>query len=121
MSESTGAPSLVGRGELLNQLGVLVRRALAGQRVMVTVTGEAGVGKTSLLRAVAAVAGGPGARIAWGTCLDVEGAPGYWPWTQALDGLVRTIGTDEARRLAGDDAPSWPRSSRRSATPPTAS
>ncbi|HEV8626366.1 MAG TPA: AAA family ATPase [Acidimicrobiia bacterium] len=99
------AASLVGRDQLLNRLGGLVGRALAGQRVTVMVTGEAGVGKTSLLRAVAAVAGGQGARIGWGTCLDVEGAPGYWPWTQALDGLVRAIGSDEARRLAGDDAP----------------
>lgn len=69
------------------------------------VTGEAGVGKTSLLRAAVAAAAEQGAHIGWGTCLDVEGAPGYWPWTQALDGLVRAIGTDEARRLAGDDAP----------------
>jgi hypothetical protein len=99
------AASLVGREQLLDRLGVLVGRALAGQRVTVIVTGEAGVGKTSLLRAVAAVAGGPGARVGWGTCLDVAGAPGYWPWTQALDGLVRAIGADEARRLVGDDGP----------------
>ncbi|HVW31039.1 MAG TPA: adenylate/guanylate cyclase domain-containing protein, partial [Acidimicrobiia bacterium] len=80
------AGSLIGRDQLLGRLGVLVGRALAGQRVTVMVTGEAGVGKTSLLRAAAAVAAGPGARIGWGTCLDVAGAPGYWPWTQALDG-----------------------------------
>ena len=98
-------PTLVGRDRLLDRLGVLVGRALQGQRVTVMVTGEAGVGKTSLLRAVAAAAGGPGARVGWGTCLDVAGAPGYWPWTQALDGLVRSIGADEARRLSGDDAP----------------
>jgi hypothetical protein len=99
------AASLVGRDQLLNGLGALVGRALDGRRVTVMVTGEGGVGKTSLLRAVVAVADGQGARIGWGTCLDVDGAPGYWPWTQALDGLVRAIGTDQARRLAGDDAP----------------
>ncbi|MEW6473932.1 MAG: AAA family ATPase [Actinomycetota bacterium] len=109
MSESPGARggmvSLVGRDELLNRLGALVGRALTGQRVTVMVTGEGGVGKTSLLRAVVAEEGGQGPRIGWGTCLDVEGAPGYWPWTQALDGLVREIGSEQARRLAGDDAP----------------
>ncbi len=105
MTHTSGpAASLVGRARLLDRLGVLVGRALDGQRVTVMVTGEAGMGKTSLVRAVAATAGTPGARVGWGSCIDVEGAPGYWPWTQALDGLVRAIGVDEARRLAGDDA-----------------
>src|SRR5581483_10623120 len=110
VSESSGvgsgmAASLVGREQLLNRPGGLVGLPLAGERVTVMVTGEGGVGKTSLLRAAVAVAGGRGVRIGWGTCLDVTGAPGYWPWTQALDGLVRGIGTDQARRLSGDDAP----------------
>ena len=104
MSGRSGAGDLVGRAPLLNRLGSLVGRARSGRRVTVLVTGEAGVGKTSLLRAVVATAAGEGARIGWGTCLDLAGAPGYWPWTQAIDGLVRSIGTDRARRSAGDDA-----------------
>ena len=95
---------LVGRRQLLDRLGDLLGRALAGQRVTVLVSGEAGVGKTSLVRAVAAAAADQGARTGWGTCIDVDGAPGHWPWTQVLNGLVRAIGYDRARRLAGDDA-----------------
>ena len=105
MTGRSPAEDLVGRDQLLNRLGELVGRALGGQRVTVMVTGEAGVGKTSLVRAVVVAATGQGAQIGWGTCLDVDGAPGYWPWTQALDGLVRAIGIERARRLAGDDGP----------------
>src|SRR5687768_6578214 len=41
--------------------------------------------------------------VAWGTGIDLAAAPGFWPWTQAIDELVRAIGTGAARELAGDD------------------
>ena len=68
------------------------------------VAGEAGIGKTSLIRAAVSGAASRGARVGWGTCIDVDGAPGYWPWTQALDGLVRDVGVDLARVEAAEDA-----------------
>lgn len=95
---------LVGRGRLLSTLSTLVDRVVAGQRVTALVAGQAGIGKTSLLRAVASLAERRGARTAWGTCLDVDGAPGYWPWTQALEGLVRATGDASGPRMFGDDA-----------------
>ena len=95
---------LVGRQQLLDRLNDLLRRALDGQRVTVLVSGEAGVGKTSLVQAVATAAADHGAQTTWGTCIEVDGAPGHWPWIQVLDRLVRSIGTDQARQLAGDDA-----------------
>lgn len=102
MPHGVPVEGLVGRDRLLDRLGALVARALDGERVTVFVAGEAGIGKTSLVRAAVA-AGGQGAQTAWGTCIDVDGAPGYWPWSQALDGLVRGVGVDHARRLAGED------------------
>ncbi len=96
---------LVGREQLLNALSELLGRALDGQGVTVLVSGEAGIGKTSLVRAVTAAAAERGAHIGWGGCMDVDGAPGHWPWTQVLNGLVRAVGPAHARRLAGDDAP----------------
>jgi hypothetical protein len=97
------AHDLFGRDRLVAALGALVDRIVAGQRVTAFVTGEAGIGKTSLLRVVASHAIGQGVVTAWGTCLDLEGAPGYWPWTQALEGLVRT-GGDSVLDGLGDDA-----------------
>jgi DNA-binding NtrC family response regulator len=70
---------LVGREQLLGRLSALVGQALDGQRVTVLVGGEAGVGKTSLVQAVTAAAAEQGAQCGWGACVDVDGAPGYWP------------------------------------------
>jgi hypothetical protein len=95
---------LVGRDRVLSVLDGLVEQVLTGRPVTGLVSGEAGIGKTSLLRALASVATSRGADVAWGTCLDVDGAPGYWPWTQALEGLVRTIGGAPALGVSGDDA-----------------
>jgi tetratricopeptide (TPR) repeat protein len=96
---------LVGRDEPLARLRRLVARLVAGHRVTALIAGEAGIGKTSLLHAAAAMAAEQGARTAWGTCVDSDGAPGYWPWTQALDGLVRDAGAERVAAEAGDDVP----------------
>lgn len=104
MSQPGASDDLVGRAALQAHLRRLAGRVGAGQRTTVLVAGEAGIGKTSLLRDLVAAASGLRMRTAWGTCLDVEGAPGYWPWTQALDGLVRAVGVDRVRTAIGDDA-----------------
>jgi len=95
---------LIGRDRLLTRLVGLIDRAVGGERQTVLLSGQAGIGKTALLRAAAAAAEARGASVGWGTCIDVEGAPGYWPWTQALNGMVRAVRSSRARSLAGDDA-----------------
>lgn len=81
-----------------------IRAAIAGAgspaRSVVLVSGEAGIGKTALVRA--ATRDSP--LVAWGTCIDDAGAPGYWPWTRSLDALTRRIGIADARTAAGRDA-----------------
>jgi hypothetical protein len=104
VSQTSPTDDLVGRDRLLDRLYGLVERVLDGRRVTALVAGEAGIGKTSLLREVAASAVERGARTAWGTCVDVDARPGYWPWTQALDGLVRAVGADRVRAAVGEDA-----------------
>lgn len=104
MTEDGPAAELVGRGAQLARLDARFGRLREGERATILVTGEAGIGKTSLLRAAVASAAAHGCRVAWGSCIDMEGAPGYWPWSQALDSLVRDIGIPAAHRAAGDDA-----------------
>ncbi len=104
MTPAPTAPQLVGRRAQLARLSALLGQLRAGEPVTVLMAGEAGIGKTTLLRAAVSEAAGYGALVAWGTCLDVEGAPGYWPWAQALDGMVREVGVELALRRAGDDA-----------------
>ncbi len=54
---------------------------------LVLVTGEAGMGKTSLMQRYVAEVAEQGARAVWGTCWEGDQAPALWPWTQ----VVRTL------------------------------
>ncbi|HSK97462.1 MAG TPA: AAA family ATPase [Euzebyales bacterium] len=104
MPERLPISDVVGRGRIVARLDGIIERALAGDRVTVFLSGEAGIGKTALLRAAAAMAAERSARTSWGTCVDADGAAGYWPWTQALDALVRSVGVTRARGAIGEDA-----------------
>jgi DNA-binding winged helix-turn-helix (wHTH) protein/predicted ATPase len=93
----------VGREAELERLGELSRLADGGRRQVVFVTGEAGIGKTTL---VDAFAGATAGRVARGQCLEQRGAPEpYLPVFDALDRLCR----DDAEALGWLSrlAPTW--------------
>ena len=101
-----GDAAPVGRDDLLGRLRRAVDEAVAGRGLIVLLTGEAGIGKTTLLKEAARYAEGTGARAAWGWGWPGEGTPGYWPWIQVL----RALGLDarmpaDAGQTAADDAP----------------
>jgi AAA ATPase domain len=89
----------VGRDDVLARLHRAVDEALAGAGQVVLLTGEAGIGKTTMLAEAARYAADRGARVAWGWGWPADGAPGYWPWVQVTRGLG--LGGP----LAGDPAP----------------
>ncbi|MFO1340495.1 MAG: AAA family ATPase [Burkholderiaceae bacterium] len=100
--------ALVGRAEALAQLGTLLDTALAGQRQMVLVGGEAGIGKTALLRRLTAPARAAGAWVATGQCIEqLGGGEPYLPVLDALAELSR--GPEGAPWLAAlrQVAPTW--------------
>ncbi len=74
----------VGRAEPLARLTA----AYAAGAGLALVTGDAGIGKTALLSRFGADLAAAGAAVVWGTCWDGEQAPAWWPWTQALRGLL---------------------------------
>jgi AAA ATPase domain len=91
----TPTPSaLVGRDQPLAELRALVEAALASRGGVVTLTGEAGIGKTTLATAAADHAEERGATVVWGTCW--EGAPPFWPWLEALAALGVEAGLQDA-------------------------
>lgn len=80
---------LVGRD---HELQVLERRldlALGDSGGLVLLAGEPGIGKTSLAAAAAAAATAHGMTVAWGSGIETEGAPAYWPWREVLVTVVR--------------------------------
>lgn len=94
-----------GRTGPLRRLAAALDDAALGMLRVVLVSGEAGMGKTSLVARAVLDARARNARLAWGTCWDTRSAPAFWPWTQALRevlGSVRPaeLADDERRRLA---------------------
>lgn len=103
MQTGERATELVGRDQQLARLDARLSSLQQGSRPTILIAGEAGIGKTSLIRAALDAREVGDARVAWGTCIDADGAPGFWPWTQAFEGLVRAVGVDAVRHAAGDD------------------
>ncbi|MEV4539243.1 AAA family ATPase [Asanoa sp. NPDC049518] len=89
---------LIGRTEELALLRRTVEAALAGDTGLALVQGEPGVGKTRLLEEVAAEAERSGALVAWGRCLEGNGAPSMWPWVQAVGAVVDALSPEARER-----------------------
>ena len=95
---------LVGRDDLLADLGATVDRARGGTGSLVLLGGDPGIGKTSLCEVVTARAAAHGVATAWGRCYETEGAPALWPWLQVLgevlDRYPADVVADAARSRA---------------------
>jgi predicted ATPase/DNA-binding winged helix-turn-helix (wHTH) protein len=123
------APLLVGRDSDLTQLHHRLEQAVRGARQLVFVTGEAGIGKTTLIntflqglrhraggsgsppapsRAPSAQRRNPGVWVAVGQCIEHYG-PGepYMPILEALGRLCRTPEGQRAVTLLQHHAPTW--------------
>ncbi|WP_433607739.1 BTAD domain-containing putative transcriptional regulator [Prescottella agglutinans] len=104
-----GATTFVGRsGELSALLAAAGQVVAQGARVAL-VTGEAGLGKSTLLEQLGARLGQDGWLVAAGRCPDMDSAPPAWAWVEALRQVAETVppgefATDLAPLLA-DSAP----------------
>ncbi|MGH3823853.1 MAG: AAA family ATPase [Pseudonocardiaceae bacterium] len=92
--------AFVGRTQALSSLLAVVEEASRGHARLVLVTGEAGIGKTTLIGAATTRAG---LRVGWGTCADAERAPAFWPWAAALRRLLGTLDPADAHTLTRTD------------------
>lgn len=79
--------TLLGRDRELDALSGWLDGAGAACGRLVLVTGEAGIGKTRLAQELAGIAADRDAAVAWGRCVDTDGAPPFWPWRQVLRAL----------------------------------
>ncbi len=100
---------LVGRDGVLAMLDERLERARAGRRQLVLVSGEAGIGKTSVIDAVAAhAARDPEVMIAHGACLEHHGATEpYLPILDAFGRLLRGPGGGRVLGVLERHAPTW--------------
>lgn len=95
--------ALIGRDHPAAVLRAEIRRAADSHGGLALVTGEPGIGKTSLVTEAAEEARRRGALVLSGTCWDSDSAPGYWPWVQIVRSLRRADGDawDAVEKAAG--------------------
>src|SRR5713101_8176573 len=102
-------PTLVGREAELAQLHGWLEKALRGERQVVFVTGEAGIGKTTVVEAFLARAETQvNIWTARGRCVAHYGTgEAYLPVLEALERLCRTPGHERFAALLSRHAPMW--------------
>jgi hypothetical protein len=88
---------LVGRDRELATLDEALHRVSCGEREVVVITGEPGIGKSRLIDELAARVTAHGGRAAWGRTTEVGLTPAFWPWMQILGALEED--NDRAPRL----------------------
>ena len=106
---ATPMPRLVGREGELAQLQQWWAQARQGQRQVVFLTGEAGIGKTTLVDAfVAQVVAAEAVWCGQGQCIEQYGAgEAYLPVLEALGRLCHAPGADQLLLRLRAHAPTW--------------
>lgn len=90
LAAETGLSALIGRTAERQVLADAFKGAHAGERRVVLITGEAGLGKTRLTAEFAAEAFATGAAVLYGRC-DEELAVPYLPWVESIGHLVEHV------------------------------
>ncbi|MEI2616398.1 MAG: AAA family ATPase [Thermomicrobiales bacterium] len=75
---------IVGRERERGILRAQLRSALDGVGCLVLVSGEAGIGKTTLIDDLAGAAAARGCLVLWGHAYDLSVTPAYGPWVELL-------------------------------------
>src|SRR4051794_30012448 len=99
---SRSSPIIVGRDRELGVIDRALAAAAEGRPVLLLVRGEAGIGKSRLIREAVERARTGGSAILHGSCLDLgdEGIP-YLPIMEALRGLARATPRDRLSKFLG--------------------
>ena len=108
-SETDFSSGLVGRETEIARLQNHMSLQATGQRQVVFVSGEDGIGKTALLDAFLQQASRPGeANVARGQCVQGIGASeDFYPIVDALSKLAASPDGENARRILAGLAPAW--------------
>src|SRR5262245_3149730 len=108
-SRADTRPPVVGRDAELERLERHLERALAGERQIVLVAGDAGIGKTTVVEAfLERIAARDAVWLARGQCVEQHG-PGepFMPVLEGLGRLCRESRSDQLVSLLRQHAPLW--------------
>lgn len=104
-ADTEGASSFVGRSDVLSEVDSVLREAAGGVRSLLLLGGEAGIGKTRTAEMAAAAARDQGFQVFAARCLEVEGAPVFWPWIQLFRGMVAETSASDLDAALGPGGP----------------
>ncbi|MBB6394213.1 DNA-binding SARP family transcriptional activator [Actinomadura coerulea] len=90
-----GEAPFVGRQAQLSALVTAAAQAVTDGARVALVTGEAGLGKSTLLEHLGKRLEREGWLVAAGRCLEVDSAPPAWAWTEALRAVAATTAPGE--------------------------
>ena len=85
------AGALIGRDYEFAELMSALDDLRTGRGRLFLLTGDAGIGKTRLLEALADAAEPTDTTVLWGRCWEGGGAAPYWPWSQVLHAVLRDL------------------------------
>jgi len=103
-SIATKEVPLVDRTEEMNVLKEAVYRAVHGEGGLVFVHGEAGIGKTRLVRELGAYARSRGVQVLYGRCpalFRMDGVPPYILWKEVIKDYLETCTPEQLHRVIG--------------------
>jgi tetratricopeptide (TPR) repeat protein/KaiC/GvpD/RAD55 family RecA-like ATPase len=95
---------LVDRIEEMNVLKEAVYRAVHGEGGLVFIHGEAGIGKTRLVRELGAYARSRGVQVLYGRCpalFRMDGVPPYILWKEVIKDYLETCTPEQLYRVIG--------------------
>jgi DNA-binding SARP family transcriptional activator len=104
LADPAAAPQFVGRDAELGAVNAAVRRAAGGAGGLTLVTGDSGIGKTTLAQAAADRAGANDMTVAWAAHPSGIKLPLLWTWIQLLRQLGARLG-DDGRAAVRDEVP----------------
>src|SRR4051794_14956000 len=94
---------LVGREREQQRLSALLISAINGHGHVALIAGEAGIGKSALVRLLTTEANQCGVRILTGHCYDLSVTPPYGPWRELLSRLPSDDDLPLIPRALSDD------------------
>nr|MDO8135950.1 AAA family ATPase [Candidatus Njordarchaeum guaymaensis] len=95
---------LIDRVEEMNVLKEAVYKAVHGEGSLIFIHGEAGIGKTRLVRELGAYVQSRGVRVLYGRCpalFRMDGVPPYVLWKEVIKDYLETCSSEQLYRVIG--------------------